>query len=167
MRFHMYKKTIPVNDRFWALVIIAALAILVFSINYTGQKRKADDIKDVDKLIDSFQTAYSNKQANELRNLFHSGGVVAYDGDQGKSQRVFGVEDWIQGTDKNVFQIHKEISDRLTDRQIVVLRNIAYAVCNYTYTDETKTGKGTDVLTFIKIHDTWKILSLQWTGDES
>ena len=147
----MQKKILPINDRLWALVIIGTLAILVFSINYTGQKRKADDIKDVDKLIDSFQEAYSNKQANELRNLFHSGGVVAYDANQGQTQKVYGVEDWIQGTDKYVFQIHKTISDRLTDRDIVVYRNIAYAVCSYTYTDETKVGKGTDVITFIKM----------------
>jgi len=125
-----------------------------------------DEIDELNTLLDEFEDAYSNERQNDLRNLFFADAVIAYDFDGGDTQRIHCLEDWLQGTQEHTFDTNESISDELDNREIVVFRNIAYAVCDYTYRDDTKTGVGVDIFTFMKMRDRWRIISLQFTGDE-
>ncbi len=153
---------------FWILApfILISVVILVANAGNAPAPTPADDVEDLNQLLDDFEEAYSNEQLYELRQLFYAEAVVAYDFQEGTRQRVHAIDEWLRLTQENTFDVHENISDELTDREIQVYRNIAYAVCDYTYRDETKVGRGVDIFTFLKMRDRWKILSLQFTGEE-
>jgi len=147
---------------------IAIIALTALMLTISGSRSEAsahDDIDRINALLDEFEDTYSNKRVNDVRQLFYANSVIAIDLDGGQNQRVVGLEDWLQATEQTIFKLNENISDRLTNREIVVLRNIAYVVCNYTYIDDTHKAQGMDVFTLLKTRDRWRIVSLQWTGD--
>lgn len=152
----------------FTLSICACLAVsgIVAARSELKGDDSSSDVQLINKVIDDFQEAYSNKQADKLRTLFCSEAVIGYDQNEGREQGVISIDEWIQYTKENTFRLHEKISDRLTNREITVFRNIAYAVCDYTYTDYKVTYKGIDVITFMKIKNRWRIVSLQWTGEQ-
>lgn len=153
------------NKLLLSLPILAVIAFLI--IAFLPSKTSAtDEIDELNSLIDKFQEAYSGKDGVTLRTLFFSNAVIAYDFDDGETQRVHSVSDWISGTEESTFADNEFLSDTLTNRQIEVYRNIAYAVCDYRYVSDTEIGVGNDIFTFLKMRGTWKIISLQYTGDE-
>ena len=156
------------RDRIWIAVPIILLAALIFIAGYqAGDNRTpADDIDEINEVMDNFEDYYSNERLNELRLLFHSEAVIAMDGEEGTSQHVIGLEDWLTATQENTFAMNERISDTLSDREITVYRNIAYAICNYTYIDDEEIGRGVDIFTFVKMRNRWRIVSLVFTGDE-
>jgi ketosteroid isomerase-like protein len=147
-------------------MFLALSAALITVIGVRSHASPSTDIDDVSAVLDEFQDAYSNKRTHDLRELFYSEGVVAFDLDEGERQMVIGLDEWLQSTDEQIFQLNRHISDSLTDREVVVMRNIAYVVCSYTYIDDTHRAQGFDVFTLVKTHDKWRIVSLQWTGDK-
>jgi len=138
--------------------------VLVFSIPQGPKKNTADDIDAINTVIDRFQEAYSNERQNDLRQLFFAESVIAYDQSDGRIQGIANLEDWLQSTQEQVFDLNTGVSDTLSDREIQVYGNIAYVVCSYVYRDDTKRHEGTDIFTLMKMRDRWRILSLQWTG---
>jgi len=162
----MKMKTIRIKDVPWLLVSITALLTLIFTIGTIYEGARADDVEEIDALIDQFQDAYSSKDASGLRALFYADAVIAMDSTGGERQTVISLDEWIVDTRENVFEENEHISDVLSNREIQVFRNIGYAVCDYNYRSDTKTAQGVDVLTFLKKRGSWKIVSLQWTGDE-
>jgi hypothetical protein len=163
----MKNALIRFREYLWILVPVIALIAVSIGFDRTNPMPvSADDLADVNTLIDDFQSAYSNEQTEALRQLFFAEAVVAYDYDSGESQRVHTLSDWIEGTQDNVFQMNTSISDTLSNREIQVFRNIAYVVCDYTYIDDDEIGRGVDIFTCMKMRGTWRILSLQFTGDE-
>ena len=162
MKKHFTRRT----DWIWITLPALLLAFVVIFSGSMGEKSSADEIEEVDQLIDDFQTAYSNQEVSTLRTLFFGDAVIAYDFENGERQRVHSLEDWLSGTQENVFDVNESISDNLTNREIEVFRNIAYVVCDYRYEDDDEIGIGVDIFTAMKMRGTWKILSLQFTGDE-
>ncbi len=154
------------RDIAWLAISLLIMAAVVGLVGNQQVLSRADDIEEINELIDDFQEAYSNKQVSELRPLFLSNAVIACDGSEGTRQRSFTVDDWLQMTQENVFDENDYISDVLSNREIEVYRNIAYAVCDYNYNNDNINGRGVDILTFIRMRDRWRIVSLQWTGDE-
>ena len=161
----MKSRRLTLRDLIWAAIAVASILAIVLFLDVRHEKHVADDTADVSAVIDRFQEAYSSKRINDVRNLFYAEAVVAVDFDQGHTQHVASLEEWLQGTQEETFNTNTLVSDTLSDRDIVVLRNIAYVVCNYTYIDDTSRQQGVDVITLMKLHDRWRILSLQWTGD--
>jgi len=145
---------------------ITALIVIILGVDYGIDKSRSSEFIEIEDVIDKFQEAYSGKQVNDIRQLFYADAVIAYDSGHGEKQNVFSLEEWLQGTEDEVFAKNDYISDVLSNREVVVLRNIAYATCDYTYKDDDGTQKGVDVITFLKMRDRWRILSLQWTGDK-
>jgi len=162
----MRYRNLSLRDAGWVLVCVAALVALI-GITLGAGRAKADDAEDVSALIDQFQDAYSNERLTELRQLFVAEAVVATDGSQGTRQSVCSIDEWLENTKEYVFDENEHLSDVLSNREIHVFRNMAYAVCDYVYTSDTEIGRGVDVLTFLKIRDHWRIVSLQFTGDET
>lgn len=162
MKLKIHKFT----DKLWLAIPVLVLLGAVFFTGTNIDNSPADDIEELDTLIDNFQEAYSSKNLTGLRGLFFADAVVAYDFDHGETQRVHSLEDWLQGTQESVFEVNDYISDVLTNREIEVFRNIGYAICDYRYVDDDEIGTGIDIFTFMKKRGTWKILSLQFTGDE-
>jgi len=156
------------GDRIWIAMPMILLASLIFIAGYQSgtDPTPADDIDDINEVLDNFEDSYSNERLNELRMLFFSEAVIAMDGEAGTSQHVIGLEDWLSATQENTFSMNEYISDTLSDREITVYRNIAYAVCNYTYIDDSEIGRGVDIFTFMKMRNRWRIVSLVFTGDE-
>jgi ketosteroid isomerase-like protein len=156
------------RDITWIALPVLATVLMIFFCDFCpkNEPSPADEIDEVSAVIDDFQTAYSNKQQNDLRNLFYAEAVIAYDFEEGQTQRIFKLEDWLQGTQEVTFNMNEHISDQLTNRDISVFRNIAYAVCDYTYTDDNEIGRGVDVLTLMKMRNRWRIVSLVFTGDQ-
>ncbi len=149
-----------------AVTAVLVLCTIFFMPGPQSVKSQTNDIEEIDALLDEFEEVYSGKRTNDLRLLFFSDAVIAVDLEEGESQTIYELNEWLEKTDENIFQLNDFISDSLTNREIVVLRNIAYATCNYTYIDETHRSQGIDIFTFMKMHDRWRIVSLQWTGDQ-
>lgn len=162
----MLNQRTSITNKFWIAIPVLGLLIFISFGALTVDTSTADDIDEIDALIDDFQEAYSNKEIAALRNLFCNDAVVATDFQNGETQRVHSIEDWLQGTRDNTFENNDNISDTLSNRQIEVYRNIAYAVCDYRYVSDTEIGIGIDIFTFLKMRGDWKIISLQYTGDE-
>ncbi len=150
-----------------AAAIVLSLLMLVAAIDSARIPSPANDLDELNALLDEFEDAYSGKRVNDLRQLFFADAVIAYDLDEGQTTEVRSLEAFLQSTSEHVFQLNENISDTLTDREIVVYRNIAYAICDYSYVSDNKTARGIDIFTFFKQRDRWRILSLQWTGDEA
>lgn len=157
-----------IGDRIWTFLPLLLLTGLVVFIgaDLGNNPSPADDIEEINDLLDDFEEAYSNEHLNDLRLLFFSDAVIAMDGEEGTRQTICSLEEWLTATQEDTFAMNEYISDTLSDREITVYRNIAYAVCNYTYIDDTNIGRGVDVFTFMKMRDRWRIVSLQFTGDE-
>jgi len=162
----MKKPALTRRDLLWVLVPVLSLVLVLGILNRRAAPSPADDIEELNALLDEFEYNYSNERLNDLRLLFCSNAVIATDFSQGTIQRVYGLEDWLRGTQEGAFDANEHISDVLSDREIQVYRNIAYAVCDYTYIDDREIGRGVDIFTFIKIRDRWRIVSLQYTGEE-
>jgi hypothetical protein len=161
-------KRLTVKEALITLFCIASVMGMAFSVGRIQEdKAKADSIDEVNTVIDNFQTAYCAKNIDDLRPLFFAESVVAYDFAQGTVQGVFGLEEWLEGTKDDVFDVNTRISDSLTHRDIQVFANIAYVVCNYEYIDDEDHHVGVDIFTLMKMHDHWRILSLQWTGERA
>ena len=165
----MRKIRIYASDWIWiALPVLMLSILLIFAGFSTGlTPAPADDIDEINEVLDNFEDAYSNEQLNDLRLLFFAEAVIAMDGEQGTRQYVYGLEDWLAGTQEQTFALNEYISDSLTDREINVYRNIAYVVCDYTFIDDDEIGQGVDIFTLVKMRDRWRIVSLQFTGDEA
>ena len=159
-------KQFSIRDIPWLAICLIGLLTMVFAIENTRQPTTADEIDEINSLIDDFQDTYSAKDASGLRQLFFADAVIAMDGVEGTRQTVISLDEWIIDTQENVFEENDRISDVLSNREIHVFRNIAYAVCDYNYSNDSKSGRGVDIITFLKKRDRWKIVSLQWTGDE-
>ena len=154
------------KSKLWISGPLLALIALALLTGWPEKSSATDDIDDLNALIDNFQEAYSNKDSLTLRSLFFSNAIVAYDFEGGELQRTHSRSDWLQGTEENTFADNQYISDNLTNRQIETFRNIAYAVCDYRYESDTEIGTGKDIFTFLKMRGEWKIVSLQYTGEE-
>lgn len=153
------------RDAAWAVTAVLVLCTTIILLGPQSVKSQANDIEEIDALLDEFEEVYSGKRTYDLRLLFFSDAVIAVDLEEGERQTIYDLNEWLEKTDEEIFQFNEFISDSLTNREIVVLRNIAYATCNYTYIDETHRSQGIDIFTFMKMHDRWRIVSLQWTGD--
>ena len=162
----MKSKKITLRDLPWIIAVMGAFLGAVYAAGTGIERAKADDINEIDALIDTFQETYSAKDASGLRALFYADAVVAMDATDGEEQSIVSLDEWIINTRDYVFEENDHISDVLSNREIHVFRNIGYAVCDYNYQSDNKTAQGVDVLTFCKKRGTWKIVSLQWTGDE-
>jgi hypothetical protein len=162
----MKKPAFSVRDLLWLLVPVLSLALVLSLVSVGADPSPADEIEELNALLDEFEYNYSNERLNDLRLLFCSNAVIATDFSQGTVQRVYSLEDWLRGTQEGAFDSNEHISDVLSDREIEVYRNLAYAVCDYTYIDDTQIGRGVDIFTFIKMRDRWRIVSLQYTGEE-
>lgn len=158
-------KKISIKDLSLALLVLGIFAFLIGGINFSIEKSRANELDELNELMDNFEAAYSGERLNDVRQLFHSEAVIAHDSTNGERQSVYSLEDWLQGTQEDVFGMNEYISDVLSNREIVVFRNIAYATCDYTYRDDDGTQRGIDIFTFLKMRDRWRIISLQWTGD--
>jgi len=152
-------------EKILSVITVVSLMAVIFSFSSTNRNSNADEIEEINTVIDNFQTAYTSQSTTDLRRLFYANSVIAWDSKGGERQAVYSLEQWLQGTQEDVFDSNQWLSDELTDRDITVMRNIAYCVCEYTYRDEDGTQRGFDVFTFLRMRGTWKILSLQWTGD--
>jgi len=157
-----------ITDKLW--ILIPFVLIFLFA-GFAGpiadnDRALADDTEDVNEVIDNFEIAYSNERLDDLRQLFFAEAVIAIDTSAGDIQRVYGLENWLSNTQEYTFARNEFISDELTNREIQVFRNIAYVVCDYRYEDDNNVGIGVDVFTMMKMRDRWRILSLQFTGDE-
>jgi ketosteroid isomerase-like protein len=165
MRYMKKIKIFPMGSYTWAGIAMFILATVCIGDAWGAKTAMTGEIAEVNAVIDGFQKCYSNKDIKGVRDLFYAEAVIAWDVDQGAQIKVVSAEEWLQFTEKDVFTKSKPISDILTDRDITVHRNIAYAVYNYTYTDSEEKYQGIDVITLLKMRGRWRILSLQWTGD--
>jgi ketosteroid isomerase-like protein len=155
----------PMRSIIWVGITIIMLATTGVGVTWGAKEEMKGDIAAVNAVIDAFQKCYSNKDIKGVRELFYAEAVIAWDVDQGSKTQVVSGEEWLQFSEKEVFTKSEPISDILTDRDITVHRNIAYAVYNYKYTDSQEQYVGIDVITLLKMRGRWRILSLQWTGD--
>jgi len=161
-------RVLTAREIIWVAVPIVALALAIFAWGTPVEEPSvANDLDDINAVIDSFEDAYSNEQLNDLRNLFFAEAVIAYDCEEGRTQRVHELEDWLAGTQEVTFDLNEFISDTLSNREITVFRNIAYVVCDYEYLDDNEVGIGIDIFTLMKMRNRWRILSLQFTGDQA
>jgi hypothetical protein len=163
---HMSKfKMIPVRPYIWAGIAVLFLALVGIGDAWGAKAEMSGESGEVNTVIDAFQRCYSGKDIKGVRDLFYAEAIIAWDVDDGSKTQVVSAEEWLQFTEKDVFTKSQPIADILTDRDITVHRNIAYAVYNYTYTDSSEKYQGIDVITLLKMRGRWRILSLQWTGD--
>ncbi len=162
-----YRLTV-IREKIWLVIpLLLVLAYVGFASPATdSDKAQADDIEEVNAVLDAFEDAYSNEQLNDLRQLFFAEAVIAFDVAGGDNQRVYNLENWLESTQEYTFDTNDYISDQLTNREVQVFRNIAYVVCDYRYEDENNLGLGVDIFTLMKMRNRWRILSLQFTGEQ-
>ena len=128
----------------------------------TGVEGINDDIQSVNDFIDTFQELYSSRDHEGLSDLFMKGGAVVIDF-EGTIYR-YSTREWLVMT-KNIFENTSNISDRLTEREINVYRNIAVVRCRYDFSSRTERSTGHDIFSLVRHNDTWLIVSLMYSGD--
>ena len=120
------------------------------------------DKQSVDAFIDKFQQLYSSRDIEGVKALFMSGGAVVIDY-AGKVKR-YTTREWLELTE-NIFDENDSLSDRLTEREIDVYRNVAVVRCRYAFDSESEHSSGHDIFSLVRHGDSWLIVSLMYTGD--
>jgi hypothetical protein len=161
------KLTIVLPVSILACVIILACSGVPTRAQSQGQPAaKPDavekDIQSVNEFIDKFQQLYSSRDFEGVRELFMGGGAVVIDF-SGKIYR-YSTREWLDLTE-DLFKKCSTISDRLTEREIDVYRNIAVVRCRYDFDSPYEHSTGHDIFSLIRHGDSWLIVSLMYSGD--
>ena len=121
------------------------------------------DIQGVNEFIDTFQERYSAMDYEGVSELFMKGGAVVVD-HEGKI-RTYSTREWLSMTE-NIFENTSQITDRLTEREIDVYRNIAVVQCRYDFSSPVEQSTGHDIFSLVRSGDKWLIVSLMYSGDK-
>jgi hypothetical protein len=121
-----------------------------------------EDIQRVNEFLNTFQSRYSSRDFDGLTDLFMKGGSVVVDF-EGEVRR-YSTREWLALT-KNIFERYSNLSDRLTEREIAVYRNIAVVLCRYDFDGPMEHSTGYDIFSLVRHDDSWLIVSLLYSGD--
>ncbi len=120
------------------------------------------DIASVNAFIDEFQDRYTAQDIEGVGKLFMKDGAVVVDY-EGKISS-YTTREWLERT-ANIFKRGDKISDRLTERDITVYRNIAVVKCRFDFASSWEKSYGHDIFSLVRHDDRWLIVSLTYSGD--
>ena len=159
---------LTLRDSLYALLFCACCVIGCGLGGASGAPQQAapsgGETAQVDALITKFQTAYSAKDYQTLQSCFHPKANIAIDYKGGTIHASYYIPDWIAETKKIVGGL-PNVKDVLSNREIVVYRNLATVVADYDYRGGGDHEAGQDLFTVVKFDGQWKILSLAFYGD--
>ena len=128
----------------------------------TAEGETSEDIRSVDEFLDTFQERYSARDIKGVSRLFMDISTVMVDF-EGRLT-AYTIEDWLDMTE-NVFDSNPRISDKLTERSIMVYGKIAVATCRYDFKSAVEHSTGHDIFSLVRTPDGWRIVSLMYSGE--
>lgn len=121
-----------------------------------------EDIRSVNEFLDTFQERYSARDIKGVSRLFMDISPVMVDF-EGRLT-AYTIEEWLDMTE-NVFDGNSRISDKLTERSIIVYGKIAVATCRYEFKSAAEHSTGHDIFSLLRTPDGWRIVSLMYSGE--